>query len=108
MNCMEKSEIYNSIKSIVWSYLPNSKVLLFGSGAINTNAVYSDYDLLIITPNEFPARDKITLEIKISKSLIYAIHSPFDVILESLQGLENKRNAKGLIFYHALKDGIEL
>ncbi len=105
---MEKSDIYNSIKSIVWSYLPDSKVLLFGSRARNTNAVYSDYDLLIITPNEFLAKDKITLESKISKSLVYAIHSPFDVVLESQEGLEAKRNAKGLIFYHALKDAIEL
>ena len=48
------------------------------------------------------------METRISKSLVYLLHVPFDVLLYSEQDVELKKNAKGLILYHALKDAIEL
>lgn len=58
---MSNTEFLNSIKTTVRSYLPGS----------------SDFDLLIVTKNDIDAREKMTLESKISKSLVYSLNMPF-------------------------------
>ena len=42
----------NTIKMVVQSFLPQSKIILFGSRAKGNYHIDSDYDLLIITENE--------------------------------------------------------
>lgn len=96
------------IKATVLSYLPDAKVLLFGSRARGNYNEQSDYDILIITKQTFACREKMNMESKISKSLVFLLRAPFDVILHSQNEFESKKHAKGFILYHALKDSIEL
>jgi len=104
-----RDEIFlNSIKTTVLSYLPDAKVLLFGSMGRGNFNTHSDYDLLIVTKNSINLKEKMNMETRISKSLVYLLHVPFDVLLYSEQDVELKKNAKGIILYHALKDAIEL
>jgi predicted nucleotidyltransferase len=105
---MRDKEFFNSIKTTVLSYLPGAKVLLFGSMARENSNTHSDYDLLIVTKNPINSIEKMNMETRISKSLVYLLHVPFDVLVYSQQEVELKKNAKGLILYHALKDAIEL
>ena len=80
---MNAPQILSAIKSTVNLLLPGSKVLLFGSRATGTEDVHSDYDLLIITHNTFSAREKMSWENKIRKTLVYSLNAPFDIILQS-------------------------
>lgn len=104
-----KDKIFlNSIKTTVLSHLPDAKVLLFGLMARGDFNTHSDYDLLIVTKHSINLMEKMNIETRISKSLVYLLHVPFDVLLYSEQDVELKKNAKGFILYHALKDAIEL
>lgn len=105
---ISNSEFLNSVKATVLSYLPEAKVLLFGSRARGDFNGHSDFDLLVVTKNDIEAREKMNLESKISKSLVCLLNMPFDVLLYSQRDVELKKNAKGLIIYHAFKDAIVL
>ena len=105
---MSNKEFLNSIKATVLSYIPDAKVLVFGSRARGDFNTHSDFDLLVVTKNTIGAKEKMDMESRISKSLVYSLHKPFDVLLYSQQEVELKKNARGLIIFHALKDAIEL
>lgn len=68
----------------------------------------SDYDLLIVTADTFAPRIKMNWENKIRKALVYSLKAPFDVILESQNELEEKRNLTGHIVYYAMKEAVEI
>ncbi len=108
MNQLNNKEVLNTIKNTVLNYLPEAKVLLFGSRARGQHNKDSDFDILVITKDDINPKEKMNMESRISKSLVYSIHAPFDVILHSRQDFELKKNLKGFIIYHALKDAIEL
>ena len=105
---MGNIEFLNSIKTTVQSYLPDAKVLLFGSRARGDFNMHSDFDLLVVSKNAIESKDRMNLESKISKSLVYSLHVPFDVLLYSQEDVELKKNVRGLIIFYALKDAIEL
>ena len=105
---MSNKEFLNSIKTTVLSYIPDAKVLIFGSRARGDFNTHSDFDLLVVTKNNIGAKEKMNMESRISKSLVYSLQKPFDVLLYSQQEVELKKNARGLIIFHALKDAIEL
>lgn len=105
---MNQAQIYQQIKTTVYEYLPNSKVLLFGSRARLDFNPKSDYDILVVTPFNIAPKEKMTLESAISKQLVFLLKAPFDVLLHSQKEVELKKDAKGFIVYHALKDAIEL
>lgn len=105
---MSNKEFLNSIKTTVLSYIPDAKVLVFGSRARGDFNTHSDFDLLVVTKNTIGAKEKMDMESRISKSLVYSLHKPFDVLLYSQLEVELKKNARGLIIFHALKDAIEL
>ena len=105
---MDNNEIYHTIKTTVLSYLPDAHVLLFGSRARGDINRHSDYDILVITKQTVPPKEKMDIESKISKRLVYTLQAPFDVILHSEKDVELKKHAKGFVIYHALKDAIEL
>ena len=105
---MNDKAIFAAIKSAVLSFLPDAKVLLFGSRARADFNEHSDYDILIITHQTFTPKEKINMESKISRSLVFLLHAPFDVILYSQDEFEQRKHAKGFILYHALKDTVEL
>jgi len=105
---MNYQQTLHTIKSTVKSFLPGSKVLLFGSRARGEQDIQSDYDLLIITSDTYAPRVKMDWENKIRKALVYSLKLPFDVILESQDELSKKRNLTGHIVYYAMKDAVEI
>lgn len=103
---MDKNIIYNKIKAIVHSYIPDARVLLYGSRATNTMNNNSDFDLLIIVNNDLTLAQKMQLESKIDKALVWALDAPFDVILKDTKEVERFKSVKGHIIYYALKEAI--
>lgn len=105
---MNTPEIRHIIKETVQSFIPGARVLLFGSRARGQENQYSDYDVLVVTPDTLAPREKMDCETKIGKTLVHLIRAPFDVIVQSKNEIADRRNAKGHIIYYALKDAIEI
>lgn len=72
------------------------RVLLFGSMAGEDFNTHNDYDLLIVTKNSINSMEKMKMETRISKSLVYLLHVPVDVLLYGQQDLELKKMQKAL------------
>ena len=105
---MIKKEISSAIKSTVHSFLPDCTVLLFGSMATEKDNVNSDYDLLIITKQNYSSKEKTAWNTKIHKALVASIAAPCDVILHSEEEVNTYQNYFGHIVRYALKEGITL
>ena len=105
---MISQEIQHGIKTIVHSFLPDAQIFLFGSRSGNTFRQDSDYDLLIVTEETYPPKEKMNLESKICKTLTWSLNAPFDIILHSKDEVGRFRNSKGYIIYYALKEAVEL
>ena len=105
---MNRQETLYTIKSTVHTFLPGAQVLLFGSRARGNDTKHSDYDILVITPQEYAPKEKINWESKISKALVNLLRAPFDVILQSNEEVNLRKNSKGHIVYYACKDAVEL
>ncbi len=97
-----------TIKSTVKTFLPESKILLFGSRATGEVDQESDHDLLIITSDIFAPRVRMDWENKIRKALVYSLKVPFDVILENENEVNEKKNLTGHIIYYAMKGAVEI
>ena len=98
----------STIKATVDTFLPGSKVLLFGSRARASNGETSDYDLLIITSETLDVRTKMNWENKIRKALVSAFKLPFDILIQSKMEVSEKMNLTGHIVREAMKDAVEL
>ena len=105
---MNTQQTFQAIKSTVNSFLPDSRVLLFGSRARGQENKDSDYDLLIVTHDTFAPRAKMDRESRIRKALVHAFKVPFDVIVESETEVSVKRNLIGHIVRYAMKEAVEL
>ena len=96
------------IKSIVLSYFPEARIVLFGSRARGDHHQQSDFDLLIIIKNNLTPREKLEWTGKIHKKLVYSLRTAFDVLLNSEEEVLNKKELPGHIVRWATKEGIEL
>ena len=105
---MSNQEILSTIKSTVHSLLPDARVLLFGSRAKGDNNKNSDFDVLVITKNNFQLQEKRAWSRKIASSLVDAIHAPFDIIFHSEDEVNTYKNYYGHIVRYAMKEAIEL
>ena|SRR5579863_3355900 len=105
---MSKQQTLQSIKSTVGSFLPDAKVLLFGSRARGQATNDSDYDLLIVTNDTFTPRIKMDWESKIRKALVSAFKAPFDVIIASKREVDEKKDLTGHIVQYAIREGVEI
>ncbi len=100
-------QVLLSIKAAVKSVLPGSKILLFGSHARGDFNEASDYDLLIVTEEPLDAKGKFPLRTRIRKLLLeQGIFS--DVLIQSDEEIERKRNLPGHVIKEAMKEGIAL
>lgn len=88
------------------SFLPNAKVLLFGSRARKDHSGHSDYDLLIITDKTFTPREKLHWMSVLNKALVQTIHAPVDVLLNSEE--EIKKELPGHVVRWATKEDLLL
>jgi len=105
---MSPQQTLQSIKSTVGSFLPGSKVLLFGSRATGQATKDSDYDLLIVTNDTFAPRVKMDWENRIRKALVAALKAPFDIIVASEKEIDEQKNLTGHIVQYAVREGVEL
>lgn len=105
---MSNQETLNTIKSTVHSLLPDARVLLFGSRARGDYNKNSDFDVLVISKNSFPPKEKIEWSGKIGSSLLEALHAPFDIIFHSEEEVDAYKNYYGHIVRYAMKEAIEL
>lgn len=95
------------IKATVSKYLPDAEIILFGSRARNDALIDSDYDILIKIKDQITVKEKITLRTKIRKELLTRdIRS--DILIQSHEEIEKKRNLPGHIIRNLMKDAIVL
>jgi len=105
---MTNKAILNTIKTTVKSYLPDAKVLLFGSRARGNYNSSSDFDVLVVTPKTYSDRVKTNWRIKIHEALVDALELPFDIILNSEKEIASKRKLPGHVVRSAMNEAIEL
>ena len=106
MSSTEKTN--QEIKNTVLSLLPDAKVLLFGSRVKGLENAFSDYDVLIITKNDFSQKEKRSWNATIHKALVTVLSSPVDVIMHSEEEVNTYKNYYGHIVRYAIKEGMVL
>jgi len=99
---------HTTIRETVLTHLPGSRILLFGSRARGDQDRFSDYDLLIITPQTFTPREKIHLSTLLDRAIFNALKIPVDLLINSEEEVFEKKELPGHVVRTALKDGITL
>jgi predicted nucleotidyltransferase len=105
---VSNSTIYNAIRQTVESNLPGARVLLFGSRARGDQDRFSDYDLLIITPQTFTEKEKLRWSTKLDRAIVSAVKVPVDLLLNSEEEILQKQELPGHIIRSVMKEGIIL
>ena len=100
--------VYQTIKDTIRTYLPDSRILLFGSRARGSNDAHSDYDLLVIASGLFTNKEKMNWSSQMHKAIVKAIHAPVDLLLYSEVEIDEKQQLPGHIVRSALREGIAL
>jgi predicted nucleotidyltransferase len=105
--------IYNNpdslsiIKSTANKFLPNCRVLLFGSRARKDNTNDSDYDFLVITRETLDIRQKRTLSAMMRKELA-RFKIPADILIQSEEEINFKKDITGHMLKQVLREGVAL
>jgi predicted nucleotidyltransferase len=105
---MSGNPIYNAIRETIHAYLPDSQVLLFGSRARGTEDKYSDYDLMVITPNPLTQKERLNWSSKIDRAIVHTIHIPIDLLIFSKDEIIAKRDLPVHIVRTVMREGIAL
>lgn len=105
---MDRLQIHDTIRQTVQTSLPGSRIFLFGSRARGTGDRLSDYDLLIITPDTFTPQEKIFWNNRLDREIVKAIKAPIDLLLNSEEEINQKRELPGHIIRTAIKEGVVL
>jgi|SRR5579872_1405799 len=105
---MRGKVIYDTIKKTIHAYLPDSRILLFGSHARGNFDSHSDYDLLIITPKLLTPKEKLNWSSTLHKDIVKAIHAPVDLLLYSEDEILEKKELPGHIVRTAIREGVAL
>jgi uncharacterized protein len=101
------SNTLSIIREIASRILPNSKILLFGSRARKDCSNDSDYDFLIITKETIDIRRKRTLKSLLRKELAQ-LKIPADMLIQSEEEINSKKEITGHILKQVLREGIVL
>ena len=101
------SDSLSIIKEITRRFLPESKVLLFGSRARKDYNPDSDYDFLVITPKPIEIREKRVLKPIIRKELA-RFKIPADILIQSEEEVNSKKQITGHILKQVIKEGVVL
>ncbi len=97
----------NAIYQLITEYIPQCRVILFGSRALDTAGPDSDYDILIVTAEAYPVIEERRLASLIRKRLAL-LRIDADVIVKSHSEAEYFRSKLGSIVREALLEGITL
>ncbi len=96
-----------TIGEVARSVIPDAQVLLFGSHARGEASPESDYDILLIVDRPLDMKGKFALRTHIRKLLLdRGIRS--DVLIQSAEEIERKKQLPGHIIRSALRDGVPL
>lgn len=101
------SESLSIIRKTASKIIPNCRILLFGSRARKDNTVDSDYDLLVITRETIDVSKKRTLKAMMRKELA-RFKIPSDIIIQSEEEINTKKEIVGHILKQVLKEGVAL
>lgn len=101
------SESLSIIRETANRVIPNSKILLFGSRARKDNSSDSDYDFLVITRDTIDIRKKRTLKSLMRKELA-KFKIPADILIQSEEEIDSKKNITGHILKKVLREGVAL
>ena len=105
---VDTSAIYKTIRETVLSNLPGARVLLFGSRARGEQDRFSDYDLLVITPQTVTPREKIRLSTLLNRAIVEALKIPVDLLINSEEEVREKQDLPGHVVRTAIREGITL
>jgi predicted nucleotidyltransferase len=95
------------IKEIAIRFLPDCRILLFGSRARKDNSLDSDYDFLIITKETIDIRKKRTLKSMIRMELA-RLKIPADILIQSEEEIDLKKDINGHILKQVIREGVAL
>ena len=95
------------IKDTASKILPDCRIILFGSRARKDNTIDSDYDFLVITKKSIDIRKKRTLKSIMRKELA-KFKIPADILIESEDEINSKKEITGHILKQVLKEGVSL
>ena len=105
---MADKEVLTIIKNKVHAYLPEARIILFGSHARGDSDKYSDYDLMVVTPHKLAKTVWLSSSNLIHKDLINALPAPFDLLFFSEDEVNVKKELPGHIVKTAIMEGIDL
>jgi len=97
-----KAEILRSLKDV-----SVKRIVLFGSRARGDYSTFSDYDFLIITRETLTIKEKMKATGEIRRALA-RFHIAADIIINSEEEVELKKNKIGCVTRYALKEGVTI
>ncbi len=107
MEMGQKENNIAKIKATISQHLPDAEIMLFGSIARRDAQLESDYDILVKVRDQITAREKIILRTNIRKELLKKdIRS--DILIQSDEEIERKKNLPGHIIRNLMKDAVIL
>lgn len=101
------SNTLSVIREVINKHIPNCRILLFGSRARSDNNFDSDYDFLVITSDTVDIRKKRILKSMIRKELA-ACKIPADILIQSEEEINYKKEITGHIIKQALQEGVAI
>jgi hypothetical protein len=101
------SNTLSIIRETAIRIIPNCRILLFGSRARKDNSNDSDYDFLVITRDTIDIQKKRTLKSLLRKELA-RLKIPADILIQSEDEINSKKEITGHILKQVLREGIAL
>lgn len=95
------------IKETASRFLPGCRVLLFGSRARKDSDPDSDYDFLVVTREPIDVKVKRNLQAMMRKELA-KFKIPADILIQSEDEINSKKEINGHILKQVLIEGISL
>jgi len=83
------------------------RIILFGSRARGDAGESSDYDFLIVTKETFPVKEKMRMATALRRTLA-RLYVPVDVVINSEEEVDAKKDKIGYVTRYALREGIEI
>jgi len=99
-----KEQITKSLDEMVISF---ESIILFGSRARRDCNEDSDYDILIVTKETFPFKEKIRISEAV-RDYVVKLHIPSDIIIRSHEEVDYFCDKINSVVREALQEGIVL
>ncbi|MHB1679743.1 MAG: nucleotidyltransferase domain-containing protein [bacterium] len=83
-------------------------IYLFGSRARGDYKEYSDYDFYVIVDTNIEREIKISIAGNVRRKLRSQLNISSDILIQSINTVNERRNDIGYITYYALKEGVSI